>query len=587
MGYIRFMVQSKSFGDASAYTILYLMLVIFTVMFTFTYLKRVLYMAFLTMISPLVALTYPIDKIGDGKAQAFNMWFKEYLMNAILQPVHLILYTALVSSAASLVVQNVIYGVVAIGFLIPAEKFIKKMFRLDRGETPGGLGSFAAGTLVSQAMNRIGKNASGKVDKLGKGNSSNDSSEDNLGPRGKSIRYAGGNAMNNATAEIGTGNENRNNGQEQGNGNDNGRRTNSLTGNNENSQRDNMDNYNSNENGEDNVDNPLDTGDYYDNLDIPYVGRPLNNFEQASVPASDLTEQEPDFSVSNSDYPNITAYRSGYAPGTEPNPPTPEEPQRFTSPSLRERVANSRFGRATGAVASDLSAKRQRTFNKDNVKKAIKNGAKTGFRTAVRVGGMAATAAAVAPLAIAAGATTGDFGKATSIITGSVGLASTVGGNFAAKQADRVFNSADEEINVAKEGARTPDERKTKKQAEYDRKWKLDEKNLKYLRNHGVQNPNKWMKDDKVQAFLDAGFTNVGMIHKSLEIMDKTNKAGGNMTIEGAISRAQIAKESTNIGDASNREALEKRFLKKNPNMDYNALSKYLDDVADIQSSKS
>lgn len=35
------------------------------------------------MIAPLVALTYPIDKVKDGKAQAFDMWFKEYTMNAI------------------------------------------------------------------------------------------------------------------------------------------------------------------------------------------------------------------------------------------------------------------------------------------------------------------------------------------------------------------------------------------------------------------------------------------------------------------------------------------------------------------------
>ena len=40
-------------------------------------------MAFLTIIAPLVALTYPIDKINDGKAQAFNMWFKEYIFNLL------------------------------------------------------------------------------------------------------------------------------------------------------------------------------------------------------------------------------------------------------------------------------------------------------------------------------------------------------------------------------------------------------------------------------------------------------------------------------------------------------------------------
>ncbi len=132
IGLARFKAQADQWQDATAYTIIYLALVIYTCIFTFMYFKRFLYMAFFTMIAPLVALTYPIDKAGDGKAQAFNIWFKEYTMNAIIQPVHLILYSVFVSSAIDLAVDSPIYAVVAIAFLIPAEKFIKKMFGLDR-----------------------------------------------------------------------------------------------------------------------------------------------------------------------------------------------------------------------------------------------------------------------------------------------------------------------------------------------------------------------------------------------------------------------------------------------------------------------
>ena len=81
------------------------------------------------MIAPLVALTYPLDRLGDGKSQAFNMWFKEYTMNAIIQPIHLILYTVFVSSAIQFTDGsgfNIIYALVAIGFMLPAEKFNKK-----------------------------------------------------------------------------------------------------------------------------------------------------------------------------------------------------------------------------------------------------------------------------------------------------------------------------------------------------------------------------------------------------------------------------------------------------------------------------
>ena len=167
IGLVRFNAQSKSLYNTAAYTIIYLVLVIYTFMFTFMYFKRFLYMAFFTMIAPLVALTYPIDKAGDGKAQAFNLWFKEYSMNLILQPVHLILYVALVSSAMELVQQNMIYAIVAIGFLIPAEKFIKKMFGMDKAETPSGFGSFAAGAATMSGIKSVASMLSGGKDKKG------------------------------------------------------------------------------------------------------------------------------------------------------------------------------------------------------------------------------------------------------------------------------------------------------------------------------------------------------------------------------------------------------------------------------------
>ena len=66
---------------AIGWKLIYVVLVIYTVIFVFTYVKRVVYMAFLTIIAPLVALTYPIDKMNDGKAQAFDAWFKEYIFN--------------------------------------------------------------------------------------------------------------------------------------------------------------------------------------------------------------------------------------------------------------------------------------------------------------------------------------------------------------------------------------------------------------------------------------------------------------------------------------------------------------------------
>ena len=177
--YARFYVQIRDVKKSFTFLIIYLALVVYTVMFAIIYLKRVLTIAFLTMIAPFVAMTYPIDKMNDGKAQAFNMWFKEYLMNALIQPFHLILYTVLIGSAVDLASNNLLYALVAMGFLVPAEKLLKKMFGLDKGATPPGLGgaiAAGAGSQIAKSLMSKGKGTNVKPGSGGNGSAENTSS---------------------------------------------------------------------------------------------------------------------------------------------------------------------------------------------------------------------------------------------------------------------------------------------------------------------------------------------------------------------------------------------------------------------------
>ena len=138
--------------------VLYFILTVFTIIFTIQYLRRTIYLAFLTMIAPLITLTYPLDKIKDNKSQAFDMWIKDYIFFSLLQVVHLLIYYILVGSAIDLVNEgNWIYSIVAIGFLIPAEKIIKKMFGFEKSKTMGALAAGATGALVMNAINKISR----------------------------------------------------------------------------------------------------------------------------------------------------------------------------------------------------------------------------------------------------------------------------------------------------------------------------------------------------------------------------------------------------------------------------------------------
>jgi len=74
--YARLMLNAKSTdenaGTEVAYMIIYVALIAFTAVFAFRYIKRVIYIAFLTLIAPTVALTYPLDKIKDRKSASME-----------------------------------------------------------------------------------------------------------------------------------------------------------------------------------------------------------------------------------------------------------------------------------------------------------------------------------------------------------------------------------------------------------------------------------------------------------------------------------------------------------------------------------
>ena len=152
-------------------------------------------MAFLTIIAPLVAMTYPIDKMNDGKAQAFNAWLKEYIFTALLQPFHLIIYTVLVGSALNLATQNILYSILVIAFIGPAEKLLRKFFGFDKASTPGTLSQAGAMFGGAAAWNMLKKGVRFIADKRGGGKSGSSG--------GNGVRTRGGNAVEDQNAPDG------------------------------------------------------------------------------------------------------------------------------------------------------------------------------------------------------------------------------------------------------------------------------------------------------------------------------------------------------------------------------------------------
>ena len=118
------MINSLQFVDGFTgivCTILYLFIIWQTIKFLFLYFKRMMTVGFLIIIAPLITLTYSLDKMGDGKAQALGTWTKEFCYNILIQPFHCILYLAFVNVAMQLLNDNVATGWnTAVNFITPA-----------------------------------------------------------------------------------------------------------------------------------------------------------------------------------------------------------------------------------------------------------------------------------------------------------------------------------------------------------------------------------------------------------------------------------------------------------------------------------
>ena len=114
-------------------TIMYFMLVTFQLRFALMYFRRLLTVAVLVLFGPIVTVTYPIDKVGDGKAQAFGQWVKEVMLNVFIQPLHALMYVIFVGSASEIIEIAPLFAIILFFAMSKGEKIMRNLFRLTGG----------------------------------------------------------------------------------------------------------------------------------------------------------------------------------------------------------------------------------------------------------------------------------------------------------------------------------------------------------------------------------------------------------------------------------------------------------------------
>lgn len=95
------------------------------------YMHRTLEVNFLVIVAPLVTVTYPIDKTGDNKAQAFGNMIKEIIVKCSMQLIHAVLYVVFIGTAGVIAISQPLIAIIFFMALSRAERITRKIFGID------------------------------------------------------------------------------------------------------------------------------------------------------------------------------------------------------------------------------------------------------------------------------------------------------------------------------------------------------------------------------------------------------------------------------------------------------------------------
>jgi len=192
-------VWSPFFTTGYGALLVYAIIIGITVAFFVQYVRRFFTIGFLITISPLITVTYSIDKMGDGKSQALNVWLREFIFNVVIQPFHCIIYTLLCTAAISSLtngpgLKEIVVAVASLLFVFKAEDIVKNIFGFRAGSMEN---AAAAGALAWGVMSKFSSGSSKAAKATGKvaGNAGKSNAKDQK-LRGRGSRtgsgYSGG-----------------------------------------------------------------------------------------------------------------------------------------------------------------------------------------------------------------------------------------------------------------------------------------------------------------------------------------------------------------------------------------------------------
>lgn len=186
--------------NALMFSIIKLVFLGMTFAFILIYAKRTIMIAFLTIVAPLVGISYTVDKIKDGQSQILDKWTKEYIYTALIMPLDALLFSIVSSILVDLLSGegNIILAVALILGYLPLRGWFTEFIGADKASHA--MGGIAAAAFMGGMLGKGGDTQKRKGDnsRSTTTNESGDNKVSDGGQKGNGLPIGGGAGGSNA-----------------------------------------------------------------------------------------------------------------------------------------------------------------------------------------------------------------------------------------------------------------------------------------------------------------------------------------------------------------------------------------------------
>lgn len=151
------------------YAICFSVMVMQVLMLLIIYFKRLLIIVFLIVCFPFVTISYAIDKLGDGKSQAFGNWYKEFALNVFTNSFHAIVYVigmAFITELGKSAGRNWLLMIILLSFVSKGDEMLRGLFNLGKGGGGNTVKSIGATMLKAKAATTAIESAAGAANAM-------------------------------------------------------------------------------------------------------------------------------------------------------------------------------------------------------------------------------------------------------------------------------------------------------------------------------------------------------------------------------------------------------------------------------------